>query len=198
MKNIGLIGVSRSGKDTIGRFLVETYGYRRVAFADAVRRSLLAVDPYVRPVEVTDVGAAGTVSRGVDVERLSAVVGRIGWERAKDEVPEVRRLLQAYASEGVRDVLGADTWLNIGLRAADEANADGVPVVFTDVRFRNEVDALRERGAFLVYILRPGTAPANGHRSERELSPVDADTVIHNDGDLLSLYYRTCQLAESL
>lgn len=198
MKNIGLIGVSRSGKDTIGRFLVETYGYRRVAFADAVRRSLLAMDPYVRPVEVTDAGAAGTVSRGVDVERLSAVVGRIGWERAKDEVPEVRRLLQAYASEGVRDVLGADTWLNIGLRAADEANADGVPVVFTDVRFRNEVDALRERGAFLVYILRPGAAPANGHRSERELSPADADAVIRNDGDLLSLYYRTCRLAESL
>lgn len=198
MKNIGLIGVSRSGKDTVGRFLVETYGYRRVAFADAVRRSLLAVDPYVRPVEVADVGAEGMVSRGVDVERLSAVVGRIGWERAKDEVPEVRRLLQAYASEGVRDVLGADTWLNIGLRAADEANADGVPVVFTDVRFRNEVDALRERGAFLVYILRPGAAPANWHRSERELSPADADAVIHNDGDLLSLYYRTCRLAESL
>lgn len=34
---VGLTGVARSGKDTVGRMLVERYGFTRVAFADGLK-----------------------------------------------------------------------------------------------------------------------------------------------------------------
>jgi dephospho-CoA kinase len=176
--DIGLMGPARSGKDTAAAHLVAHYGYKRVAFADPVRASMLALDPIVE---------ADGDDYGVEVVRLSEMVRDYGWERAKDECPEVRRLLQAYASEAVRDVVGANVWLNLGLAALAHNRERHTDTVITDVRFPNEVAALRERCVRLVYVHRPGTAPANGHVSERAVGPDDADIVIVNDGTVADL-----------
>lgn len=171
MPNIGLIGRARSGKDTAGEWLTENRGYSRVAIADPLKEAALKVDPIV---------GTDDSSLCVEGERLSDVVGFWGWERAKEE-PEVRRILQELGA-AMRQ-LDPDFWLRIALhRAYDLAETTGRPVVVTDVRYPNEVAALRRAGWHLIFIDR-SDAPQLDHESER-LTKDDADFVIWNNGSM--------------
>jgi hypothetical protein len=106
-----------------------------------------------------------------------------GWERAKEE-QEVRRILQEFGAS-VR-ALDEDFWLRLALKSTQEANEAGVPVVITDVRYRNEAESLRRSGFHLVHIERPGV-PQMDHESENSLVPADADFTLFNDGSVRDL-----------
>lgn len=183
MVNIGFMGYARSGKDTAGRHLVQAHGYRRVSFADPVRESLLALDPIVRTTwERYDRADRDGIQ--VNRYRLSDVVQLLGWERAKDEIPEVRALLQRHGTDAMRGVMGDDVWVNLAARKVVEARRAGKNVVVTDCRFPNEVKMLREWGFRLVWVDRPGVEPVNGHASEVGVYPHDADVVLPNNASV--------------
>jgi hypothetical protein len=176
----------RVGKDTAGKWLVDNRGYRRIGFADALKDAALTLDPIVdyRHDEVWDIvyGEWELVRIDTDPVRLSAAVADSGWERAKDEYPEVRRTLQELGM-AIR-AIDSEFWLRAALTKVTEANEAGVPAVITDVRFPNEADRLRRAGFHLVYIDRPGV-PQLDHASEGALTSADAKYVIRNNsGDL--------------
>ncbi|MFJ6019774.1 hypothetical protein ACIQFP_10535 [Nocardiopsis alba] len=185
MRDIALMGYSRSGKDTAAAHLVGTYGYTRVAFADPVRESLLALDPYI------------TADMSGRLVRLSALVDRIGWESAKEAVPEVRALLQRHGTEAVRGVLGEDAWVDIARQKVARAwrSTPRTPVIITDCRFPNEAHTLRAWGFLRVWVERPGREPLNGHASETSLGPADADVVLRNGGSPDDLATQISELA---
>lgn len=170
---IGLTGRAGTGKDTVAGQLVELHGYRRVAFADAIRTSAYAADPYV---ELSPYG---------DVRRLSYVVDAIGWDDAKRQHPDVRRFLQRHGV-AVRDALPG-CWVGIAGRAIDAHRDAGHPVVVTDVRFPDEVAAIKRRGGFMFRVCRTGAAALDGvngaHVSERT-DTLDVDYGLWNDGPL--------------
>lgn len=171
---IGISGKKRSGKDTAASFLVEKHGFTRVAFADKLRAVALGTDPYVlRPAY----GYGGEFP-----ERLTSVVERLGWEKAK-ELPDVRRLLQRIGTEGVRENLGFSTWIE----AAFADVKPGGRYVFTDARFPNEAEAVRAHGGRVWQIVRPGGDTSDGHASEQDLPPELVDRVIVNDGTRVDL-----------
>lgn len=176
MGNIGIIGRARVGKDTAGKFFVDGHGYRRVALADPLKEAALALDPIVE---------AWAHSDGLDVtaNRLADTVRLYGWEAAKEN-PEVRRTLQ-HLGAAMRAV-DPEIWLRAALAKAQEANEQGVPVVVTDVRYRNEAASLVRAGFHLLHINRPGV-PQLDHESERDLGPEDARYLVQNDGDLAHL-----------
>ena len=178
---IGLIGKKRSGKDTFAAVLVEKHEYTRVAFADPLREALLRMDPYVD---------ADLLEHGeVQPYRLSEVIEVLGWERAKDEVPEVRRLLQTFGTDAIR-TLDADFWVRAAVASAEAVQG---PVVVTDVRFPNEADAIRNMGGLLVRITRPGY-DGDGHPTETALDGYPADISIPNTRSINDLQ----ALAESV
>lgn len=175
MQDIALIGRARSGKDTVAARLV-TKGFTRVAFADPLKAAALNINPYV------------PTTYGVTV-RLQSLIADVGWEYAKDNYPEVRRLLQ-YTGQTVRDI-DRGFWV----RAALATIADiWSPVVVSDVRYPNEADALRSAGFRLVRIIRTTAGPLPGgasrHSSETALDRYryPADDVIRNNGTLEDLY----------
>lgn len=170
MIDIGLTGVAQSGKDSVAQVLVEEFGYTRVAFADGVREMALAIDPIILDLRM---GEGGTVWR------LSEVVQRMGWDAAKEN-DEVRRLLQRIGTDAVRNILGFDTWVDLGMKKA--AEVDG-PVVFTDVRFPNEADAIFESGT-IVRVLRPDAPRVASHVSEESMSGYPVYRTILNNGTL--------------
>jgi hypothetical protein len=174
---IGLAGKSRSGKDTVAAYLVEHYGFARIAFADALREAALALDPIVVADERRDLRGRVTDFRRI---RLSEIVEAHGWEEAK-AIPEVRRTLQRYGV-AIRD-MDPEFWIRVALSPIGYMER---PVVITDVRFPNEVDAVRSRAGLLVRVSRPG-ANGNGHISETAIDDVPADVEIHNAGSLLDL-----------
>lgn len=175
MNNIALTGLSRSGKDSVAARLVERHGYVRVAFADKLKEAALKADPIVIP-------DAWPYHNGP--VRLSQVVSGIGWERAKDEYPEVRRFLQMYG-QTVREIRPG-FWIEAAMADVRAAWAAGKPVVFTDVRYLNEADALTLAGFQVVRITRPGQTPGD-HVSERQMLDYPADREIVNAGSLADL-----------
>lgn len=179
---LGLCGLAGSGKDTAAEALVDD-GWVRVAFADAIREGLLAIDPIV--------------GSGADCVcwRISDYVESGGWDGAKRN-PEVRFLLQRYGTEGGREVHGDDCWLNIGRRKIVEALAAGKCVVVTDVRFANEAELIHELGGQVVKVLRPssGLSGSNSAHASERLDFV-SDRVLVNDSTISSLHERIRRVA---
>lgn len=184
MRLVGLTGPARGrnlatagcGKDTAAKALVG-WGWKRDAFANRMRTAMLALDPWV----VTPINER--------VHRLSQIVGRYGWDAAKREFPEVRRLLQAFGTEAGRDIHGQDCWVNALFRDNQWVIAQGNGLVITDARFENEAEAIRENGGIVVSIERPGIEMLpGGHSSEAGLPHELIDHVVINDGSVRELH----------
>ena len=169
MKTIGLAGLKRSGKDTVADFLVQEYGFKKLAFADPMKQVVRSLDPYVT----------------VDGLRLSDV-DNADEDHLKAEYPEYRRLLQRIGTEAVREnpLFGENFWINMLLR---RMHSDDNYVV-SDVRFLDEYAAMKNVGAQIWRIDRPGIETSTDtHRSETELLSFEPDRVIVNDSDLKAL-----------
>lgn len=175
---VGVVGAKRSGKDTLAELLVARHGFVRLAYADSLKLFLLAVNPLV--------------GRGM---RLSDVVDLIGWDAAKER-PEVRRLLQETGL-AARTVLGPGVWLEPVMRRAGEVRAGhGWPVVVTDVRFPNELRAIRSDGGLVVRVRRESAeAVEDSHVSEALWRSVTPDVEVDNNGPIEALEHQACRVA---
>lgn len=167
---IGLSGYARSGKDTVAGILIE-YGWTRFAFADKLKLAVKLLNP---TLEWNQFDGATTVQAALEEH---------GPERTKELFPEYRRLLQVMGTEVGRDMFGENFWVEQALREVAENDL----AVFTDCRFPNEAQAIKERGGEVWRIQRPGYGPVNGHASETSLDDWAFDRVIANDGDLTAL-----------
>lgn len=173
-KWVGLYGRAQAGKDTVAGLMKDIAGFRRVAFADPLREMALDIDPLV----------------GQDVH-LREIVLVHGWEDAKKH-PEVRRFLQRLGTDGVRKHIDQDWWVKAGIQAGlDKSLSRGrnrqkaeSRVVFTDVRYPNEADAIRDQGGYIVKVVRDGDNPAVGHISESSMTTVEPDYVLDNNGSI--------------
>ena len=165
-KWVGLCGAAGGGKDYTFALLRKHFpGINKIAFAAPLKSILIATDPIINP------GA-----------RLSDILFEMGFERAKREHPEIRRLLQKMGTDGIRNTLGRD----IFVRTAFDKGRDGLNV-FTDVRFQNEANAIREEGGVIVRVTRPTASALQSefasHSSERDSSGIHEDFEFVNDGN---------------
>jgi hypothetical protein len=168
---IGLSGYARSGKDTVANILVEKHGFTKLAFADPMREALYRLDPRI---EIADM-------QGVS---LAQAVDGLGWENLKVDSPDVRGLLQRMGTEVGRGMFGENIWVDLALKEA----AKYENVVFSDVRFKNEAEAVRAAGGSLWRIERPGTEAANAHISEHDLDDYQFNATLNNDRTAEDLY----------
>ncbi|MGY1436679.1 deoxynucleotide monophosphate kinase family protein [Streptomyces reniochalinae] len=171
-RNIALTGKARSGKDSVAKFLVRNWAFTRIAFADPLKGVALRLNPVI------------PTTYNVHV-RLKSLVADVGWEYAKDNYPEVRRVLQT-AGQTVRD-LDPDFWVNVAMDKVDVADTWNMPVVVTDCRYPNEAEALKARGFTLVRVQRPGNPGTLEHESETALDDFPVDRVLINGGTLFDL-----------
>lgn len=165
---IGITGRKQAGKDSFAARLVEAHGFNWVAFADPIREFALALDPLVD-----------------GHYRLSEIVRSLGWDVAKESIPEVRRTLQRLGTEAGRAVLGDRVWIDATLGKIDAI--DG-PVVVTDVRFPNEAEAITSAGGILVRVVRPGHETTDAHPSETAMDGYPVHVQVVNDGSLEQLW----------
>lgn len=172
MKIIGLTGVAGSGKDTVAELLAP-YNFKRVAFADPLRELLYKLNPAIDEEADPDVGSS----------RLAEIVDWFGWDVAKRSYPEIRELLQRLGAGG-RDVISSTVWINAALLKASGILVEGSNVVVTDVRYPNEIDAVRGYGGEVWRVVRPGTGPVNDHETETLLDKFDVDRVLVNNGTI--------------
>lgn len=171
---IGLSGYARSGKDTVADYLVEQHGFKKIAFAKLLKDSIYTLNPIV-----------SSVPHSYDtVIRYQDVVDRIGLDKAKEQYPEVRRLLQIFGTEVGRELLGQNIWVDTAMNLVKNSEDNWV---FTDVRFSNEFEAIKSAGGNVWRVERDSVKPVNAHVSETALDDYLFDYTFYNNQTIKDL-----------
>ena len=173
---IGLCGAAGAGKDSVAEILVREHNFTRYAFADRMREALYRLNPRVADPMLNMYW------------QLRPLVDIKGWDYAKREFPEVRKLLQTFGTEVGREMFGEDFWVNQvawQYEALMESTFGDANVVIPDVRFPNEADWITDEEGYVLRVERPGVGPVNGHSSEA--LDFEVDGTIKNAGTLEDL-----------
>lgn len=157
------------GKSTAAQALCIEHGFVRVSFADPLRKMTGAL----------------LQELGCD----TAQVGHLLHEGKEEIIPELgvstRHLLRTLGTEWGRDCIHPNLWVRVWTKKV--ANLDRV--VVDDLRFPNELEAVRYRGGTVIEITRPGTDRNDLHRSDGALDGLGdiADYTIQNSGSIETL-----------
>jgi hypothetical protein len=160
---IGLSGYARSGKDTAADRLVSNHGFSQYSFAAPMKEAMYILNPIVG-------------SDNIGTFKYKNLVDTYGLDKAKESYPEIRRLLQVFGTEVGRSMFGENFWVDLALNRIKEDNA-----VISDVRFKNEADAIKKSGGQVWRINRFGVGPVTDHSSEIDLDDYNFDHIIDND-----------------
>lgn len=155
---IGLSGYAGSGKTTIGQQLVITGGYRRKKFAAPLKDMLR-----------TFLGAQGVTPAHVE-QMIEGDLKEVPTAYLNGATP--RHAMQTLGTDWGRALLCENLWCDAAMRDVHI----GDRVVFDDVRFQNEADAVRAQGGIVMRLTRPGVDRNSGHASEN-LPWADADVL---------------------
>jgi hypothetical protein len=178
---IGLSGFARSGKDTVADYLVQNYGFTKLAFADPMREALYRLNPFIQVADMPRVP-------------LASVVDGLGWETLKAESPDLRPLMQRLGTEVGRQMFGENFWVEQAIKRA----ADHERVVFSDVRFTNEADAVIESGGAVLRVDRPNVSATNDHVSESAMDGYEVTAILNNSRGVDQLFEQVDDLLTAL
>lgn len=179
-------GFKQSGKDTLADFMVGEFGFRKLAFADKLKETLHAL---------FNVPREKLWGSEADKQSLTSV----RWEHLQDLPPRehqhetfltIRELLQIFATEVCRQKIPGIWYQYLDLPMRQR-------LVISDLRFANEAEFLRQRGAHVIEVRRPGVL-GGAHASEAGLPADLVDHVLVNDGTLADLHDKARVLLASL
>ena len=147
---IGLSGLIGSGKNTAAHYLKRSHGFTQLAFADALKDTVGNIFRWPRHLLEGD-----TDESRIFRETIDQWWGR----RLGIENFTPRYALQHIGTDVFRQHFSDSIWiLNVESKIAD-LQEHGYSVVVTDVRFPNEMSALRNLGARFL-LISPAQKPA--------------------------------------
>lgn len=194
---VAFSGVKFSGKDTTAEGLIRFHKFKRIGLADKLKdicsevfdiprqdmdNPALKEFPFPKPVKLS-------------VEHLDSLLRtlqRDGYDFEFDSIfqllctnfmgkilTSIRDILQVIGTDICRTHIKDDIWLQYVKQTI--LTYDG-NLVITDARFENERKFLKELGAVLVLVIRPGYENKSTHISENQLgNPEDYDVIVRND-----------------
>jgi len=146
---VGLMGYAKSGKDFIAETFIEYYGYKRVAFADNIKKEMNA---YLKEAVLEDLKTREREEYRKKTEESGMVTWISKWSLDKidffSEDPEIKPFLRPYViwyGEKMRNINGRFCWIN---RAFAEDAKDVYKIVLSDVRRVAELDIFRNSNEF--------------------------------------------------
>lgn len=173
---IGIVGKARTGKDTVAKQLAELLTLETYAFAEPMKTMLKSV--------------FGDHFHEGDRAGICPEAG-----------VSYRYLMQTLGTEWGRNLINQGLWVNLVEKKWEEVKrqtarpvGDGVRgywtpkgLVLSDVRFDSEAKWIKDRGGWLIEVVRDGAAGAGDHVSEQGLKEYKARLCIHNNGTLEQL-----------
>lgn len=157
----GISGYSTVGKDETAKIIQKLTGYEIKRWSGKLKE-------------------VASVLLGVPAERFedqSFKASQLGEEWGH---MTVREFLQRIGTNAIREQLHPNAWVNaIMSEYTTRSNW-----VFADTRFKNEAQAIKERGGIIIRINRKGVGPINDHPSEIELDDWEFDHIIENNGSI--------------
>jgi len=194
MQIIGLTGWAQSGKDSTADALADK-GFKRFSFAGPLKQMAYDIDPLI------------TADK-----HYAELVDEFGVDEVKVAYPEARRFLQRLGTEGLRKNVSKSFWADlateqINLFLQEPEGQDSPGIVFSDMRFYNEYEALCnfaqahgfdftsvriERSNVSIHERFKDGLPTTPddprlHASEQEMLSIPVTVTIDNDGTLSEL-----------
>jgi len=139
---IGICGFQGSGKDTIADYLQNIYGFKRDSFAATLKDAVAAVFGWDRELLEGRTRESRAWRETVDP-----------WWSNRLNMPNLtpRLVLQRWGTEVARRAWHDDTWIASLENKLNRAHND---IVITDVRFPNEIAAVRNAGGIVIRVVR--------------------------------------------
>ena len=138
---IGFVGFIGSGKDTAADYLVNFHGFRRDSFANTLKDAVSAVFGWDRVL----LEGRTKEAREWREQRDEWWSNRLG----KDITP--RHILQYWGTEVCRQGYHDDIWI---ASLENKMRKTGDNIVISDVRFPNEIKAIKSAGGQVVRVIR--------------------------------------------
>lgn len=170
---IALAGKARAGKDTVGRYIAQEYGFEHYYFAKPLKDMLGAMGFPEGQFQTT--------------EQKEAVIAELG--------RSYRYLAQTLGTEWGREKVHPELWVRLAARRWMEVQDESAlsscgpqGLVITDCRFENEAAWVRAAGGVVVHVQSKGelagmSAQARAHASEAGVAFVTGDRLVFNDYD---------------
>lgn len=162
---VGIVGYSKSGKSVISRELNNLWGFKQVNFADSLKRGL-------------------SISLRVPLEWFIEPSEK---EKEREEFygASARQVMQKIGTEGFRNLIGQEVWVDVWERYLAEITPVPTRVVVDDIRFLEELSRLRSLNAKVIGVVRPNIIPMS-HESERNIKNLLCltDYTLKNDKSL--------------
>lgn len=139
---IGICGFQGSGKDTIADYLQNIYGFKRDSFASTLKDAVAAIFGWNRELLEGRTKESRAWRETVDQ-----------WWATRLDMPNLtpRLVLQLWGTEVARRAFHDDTWIASLEHKLVSAHND---IVITDVRFPNEIRAVRNAGGIVIRVVR--------------------------------------------
>ena len=194
---IGICGFIGAGKDTAADYLVGFHGFRRDSFASTLKDAVAAVFGWDRELLEGRTPEARAWRENVDT-----------WWAERLNMPNLtpRWILQYWGTDVIRDHFHDDIWI-AALESRLARRTDHT--VISDVRFPNEVKAIKAQGGKVIWVQRGPTphwyeiaARANAgdnkarewlglnriHASEYSWAGTEFDQIVVNNESIERLY----------
>jgi len=170
---IGITGKKFNGKDTLGEIFIKNE-YQKFAFADPLKRACKEI------FHLNDDQLYG--DKKEDVDSYWNITPRkiyqyVGTELFRDKIGEL-----------IPEV-GKDIWIkSIEKQILDVLYKNpSTKIVITDIRFKNELDAVKHLGGIIIRIHRSSLKSIDVHKSEADIDTFIVDYDISNDSTIEDL-----------
>ena len=158
---IAFVGNQTAGKTTAAKILEAEHGYARTRFAGSIRNMLRAL------------GLGDYELEGEGKNKPCALLN------GKTPVHAMQTL-----GDWGRDQIHPDFWVGHWERDVVDVLDEGGKVAVDDLRFPNEYARLKELGAVVVRVERPGVGRQSDHNSESYTAGLAVDATLANDGSV--------------
>lgn len=141
---LGICGLQSSGKDTIGDYLINNYGFKKFSFAEVLKDIISILFSWDRKK-----------IEGITIEdRVWRENPDIWWSKElniQDFSP--RYAMQFIGTDLFRKYFKDDIWVVI-LKKRILEHSQSTNIVITDCRFSNEINMIRDCGAKIIHVYR--------------------------------------------
>ena len=184
---IGIVGFKQSGKDTFADWFVGSAGFQKYSFAKPLKQGVMNFFGWTDhqlndPVLKEQVDEFWGISPRQALQWIGTDAMRVG-------LPGAYPQFQAITANNI--------WVKRFERTV--ALEPETNWIIPDVRFQNEVDAIKEIGGTLVRIHRESAVPKHIEHASEDVGLLKGiDVQIHNEGSILALHREAQELHRNL
>ena len=157
---IGIAGNKRHGKDTIGNYLIEKYGFEKISFAQPIKDIIKMLFNF------SDEQLNGDLKEVIDEN----------WNFSP-------RFIMQFIGSSFRNNIQDDIWIKI----LENKIKNDKKYVITDLRYVNENEFINRNNGIKIRVKR-NILSNDTHESEQYVNMLDVDYEIDNNGTLEELY----------